>query len=313
MAFSIRLSRPGEGERLVAIWRAAVQATHDFLLPEDRTGIDADARAYLLSTPLWVAADADDRPIAFMGLGEARLDALFVAPEHRGKGVGRALVRFAAARHPTLDTEVNVQNGPAVGFYRRLGFVETGRAPTDDHGRPYPLIRMRLDFAVRLARGEDIAAFPGIEQSAAEAFRDTPHAWVADDGVTEVKTYPPLIAGGTLWVAEKVGDPVGFVSAVRAPDALHVLELAVRRDHQRRGVGRRLMQALIDAARSARLPAVTLTTFRDVAFNAPFYQGLGFEILDRPSPRLRRILAAETERGLTHRCAMRLPVPRDDA
>jgi putative acetyltransferase len=143
--FQVRASRPDEGERVVCIWRAAVEATHDFLLDEDRAGIDVDARAYLLSTPLWVAVDRRDRPIAFMAIGESRLDALFVAPEYRGRGVGQLLVRFAASRYPVLDTEVNLQNGQAVGFYLRLGFLQTGHSPVDDHGRPYPLIRMRLN------------------------------------------------------------------------------------------------------------------------------------------------------------------------
>jgi putative acetyltransferase len=130
---------------VVAVWRAAVEATHEFLRPEDRAGIDADAQAYLLSTPLWVAVDRDDRPVAFMGLGAGRLDALFVDPGHRGRGVGRALVGLAAALHPDLATDVNAQNAQAVGFYKRLGFVEHGCSPVDDYGRPYPLIHMRLD------------------------------------------------------------------------------------------------------------------------------------------------------------------------
>lgn len=142
---AIRQSRPDEGERIVSIWRAAVDATHDFLAPEDRAAIDVDARAYCMAAPLWVAVDARGRLIAFMGLSEARLDALFVDPRCRGRGVGRTLVFFASSLHRVLDTEVNAQNGQAVGFYRKLGFIETGSSPVDDQGRPYPLIHMRLD------------------------------------------------------------------------------------------------------------------------------------------------------------------------
>jgi len=146
--FEIRRSRPADGQRIVSIWRAAVAATHDFLSAQDRCAIDADAQAYLLSTPLWVAVDPRDQPVAFMALGAQRLgaqrlEALFVDPHARGKGVGRTLVSFAATLHPVLDTEVNAQNGQALGFYRHLGFVETGYSPLDGQGRPYPLIRMR--------------------------------------------------------------------------------------------------------------------------------------------------------------------------
>jgi putative acetyltransferase len=142
--FEVRPIRPDEGECIVSIWRAAVAATHEFLSPEDRKEIDVEAEAYLLSAALWVAVDPQDQPVAFMGLGAERLEALFVHPQHRGKGVGRTLVSFAATLHPVLDTEVNAQNEQALGFYRHLGFMETGYSPLDDQGRAYPLIRMRL-------------------------------------------------------------------------------------------------------------------------------------------------------------------------
>jgi putative acetyltransferase len=140
----IRRSRQDEGLRVVAIWRAAVDATHDFLTPLDRVAIDAEAEAYLLSAPHWVAVDTPGALLAFMALGEARLEALFVDPPHHGKGVGRALVSFAAGLHPMLDTEVNAQNTQAVEFYRALGFGEIGSSQKDDQGRSHPLVRMRV-------------------------------------------------------------------------------------------------------------------------------------------------------------------------
>lgn len=162
------------------------------------------------------------------------------------------------------------------------------------------------EILVRRALLQDIAALPEVERSAAEAFRATEHGWVADDGVTESEAYLPLILAGSLWVAEIEERIIGFVSAQATPDALHIAELAVALPHQRKGAGHQLMRAAIQAARACGLPAVTLTTFRNVAFNAPFYRMLGFEMLDVPPPRLQTILSAERQRGLTHRCAMRL-------
>lgn len=159
---------------------------------------------------------------------------------------------------------------------------------------------------VRLAEVADIPALPAIERAAAQAFRATDHAWVADDGVTDASEYPPLIADAAVWVAEDKGVLAGFVSAMPMGEGLHVLELAVHTDHQRRGIGRSLMLAAISAARTRGYAAVTLTTFRGVVFNAPFYRALDFEILTDPPPYLHAILVNEAERRLADRCAMRL-------
>ncbi|PZQ65072.1 MAG: acetyltransferase [Phenylobacterium zucineum] len=140
---SMRMSTPADGERVVEIWREAVDATHGFLSPEDRAAIEAEVRTFLPQAALWLAVDAAGRPVGFMGLTDSHMDALFIDPAHRGGGVGRALVDHAIALHGVLTTDVNAQNAQAVGFYERLGFRPTGRSALDDQGRPYPLIHMR--------------------------------------------------------------------------------------------------------------------------------------------------------------------------
>jgi putative acetyltransferase len=143
----IRKIRPEEGDLAVAIWRASVEATHDFLLPGDLEKLDAKVRDFLPHVPLWVATDEHDRPIGFMGLSEAHMDSLFIDPAWRGAGVGRALVEHALTFHSALATEVNEQNEQAVGFYQRMGFIPTGRSPTDEQGFAYPLIHLRYEAA----------------------------------------------------------------------------------------------------------------------------------------------------------------------
>lgn len=141
---SIRLSGKGDAPALAAIWRASVRATHDFLSEEHFREIDIlVSEHYLPATPLWVAVDADGRPLGFMGLSGAHVDALFLDPACRGRGIGRRLLAHAAALAGPLTVDVNEQNLQAVGFYRRMGFVATGRSSTDDAGRPYPLLHMR--------------------------------------------------------------------------------------------------------------------------------------------------------------------------
>lgn len=141
----IRMARPDEGDRAVEIWGAAVDATHDFLTAEDRVAIGRHVAEFLPGAPLWLAVDGDDRAIGFLLMNDSHMEALFVDPLHRGSGVGRALVRHATTLHAAITTDVNEQNGQAVGFYRRLGFVPTGRSDRDGQGRPYPLVHLRLD------------------------------------------------------------------------------------------------------------------------------------------------------------------------
>jgi putative acetyltransferase len=144
---AIRPSRPYEGERALAIWRAAVDATHHFLSAQDRLTIDAEVSAFLPQSPLWVAVNHEDWPVGFMLVDGAHMEALFIDPLHRGHGVGRALVEHALASEPDLTTDVNEQNGQAVGFYERMGFVRTGRSALDGQGAPYPLIHLRHSAA----------------------------------------------------------------------------------------------------------------------------------------------------------------------
>lgn len=139
----IRRSQRHEGERLVEIWCRSVDATHNFLSAQDRAEIEVQVRTFLPEAPLWVAVDNNNVPLAFMLLSEHHLEALFVDPDARGTGVGRKLVEHALSLIPDLTTDVNEQNGQAVGFYQKMGFVVTGRSETDDHGRAYPLLHLR--------------------------------------------------------------------------------------------------------------------------------------------------------------------------
>ncbi|ADG11360.1 acetyltransferase [Caulobacter segnis] len=140
----LRPSRPDDGPRVVEIWAAAVDATHDFLTPEDRAAIGREVEAFLPSAPLMLAVDDRDRPLGFMLVNDSHMEALFIDPEHRGAGIGAILIDYALAVHPILTTDVNEQNAQAVGFYEHMGFERTGWSATDGQGRAYPLIHLRF-------------------------------------------------------------------------------------------------------------------------------------------------------------------------
>lgn len=163
-------------------------------------------------------------------------------------------------------------------------------------------------FTIRPARTADADALPGVQQSAGDLFRTLPDiAWVADEPVDPPDHYRPMIARGHIWVAEDArGIVVGCLFGEVAGDAFHILELAVAKEAQQRGLGRRLIDAACNYARAQNLNAVTLTTFRHVAWNGPFYARAGFVELPEPDARLAALVARETARGLPNRIAMRL-------
>ncbi|MGX5804097.1 GNAT family N-acetyltransferase [Bradyrhizobium sp. Arg314] len=171
---------------------------------------------------------------------------------------------------------------------------------------------------IRPARVEDAEALPQIEQSAGLAFRAILQlAWLADGDNVSAERHRALIAGGACWVAADNKDrPVGFLSAGIEGDALHIWELDVRLDRQASGIGRALLERATADAKRLGLAAVTLTTFRAVAWNAPFYRKFGFRILEGAGidERLAGLLSDEAEHGMPsdQRCAMRLDLSRAD-
>jgi GNAT superfamily N-acetyltransferase len=167
-----------------------------------------------------------------------------------------------------------------------------------------------MSFVVRPARPEEAEALPEIERDAGRSFLAIPDlAWIAGDQVMSAEAHAAAIAAGALWVAEDSrGVPIGFLNAERFSDALHIWEMAVRRDRQGKGAGAQLIAAAVNHARNEGVSAVTLTTFRDVPWNAPFYAKRGFRILGAAElgERLKNILRLESEAGLPaeRRCAM---------
>lgn len=131
-------------EALLQLWEASVRATHDFLSESEIARIGAYVPGALQSVCHLVAAKREDGSLAaFLGVEERRIEMLFVAPEERGKGIGWALIAFAAEQFSANEVTVNEQNALAVGFYEKMGFAPYRRTQTDEQGGPYPLLYMK--------------------------------------------------------------------------------------------------------------------------------------------------------------------------
>lgn len=149
-------------------------------------------------------------------------------------------------------------------------------------------MRVGLNITVRPTRPGDVTALPAIERAAGERFRDYPElAWLAEGEVISAEQHLDYAERGLSWLALANDQPVGFILAETHVSSLFIVELSVHLDWQGKGIGRRLIACVADQARKRGLASLTLTTFRDVPWNAPFYARLGFEMITTLTPELR--------------------------
>lgn len=165
-------------------------------------------------------------------------------------------------------------------------------------------------ITIRLAVPNDAPMLPVIEKDAAEVFRSVAGLeWLAGNAGEE-GVYLELIEAHSVWVAEAGERACGFLAARIEGQELHIVEVSVRKEQQRQGIARALIQRAAEEARRLSLTALTLTTFRDLAWNESYYSKLGFKSLDEADlPRqLQKHIDLDAEAGLLRhrRCAMQL-------
>ncbi|MPY93643.1 MAG: GNAT family N-acetyltransferase [Acidimicrobiia bacterium] len=164
--------------------------------------------------------------------------------------------------------------------------------------------------SVRPAREAEIPALRSVEVDAGRRFVDVGMAYVAGDEAPPLEWFRERLAAGRLWVAPgPTGEVVGYAAASEVDGEGHLDQVSVLASYSGRGIGRALVSAVADWARACGHDAVTLTTYRDVRWNGPWYRTLGFVDLDEEElgPELAAIRLAEAARGLDRhpRTAMR--------
>lgn len=135
-------------QELLQVWEKSVRATHLFLSENEI----ADIKKYVPQAlngiaHLVIAEDEAGRPVAFMGVEGGSLEMLFLAPQERGKGLGRSLLQCGMEKYAVNRLAVNEQNPQARGFYEHMGFQVYKRTELDEQKNPYPLLYMRLSSA----------------------------------------------------------------------------------------------------------------------------------------------------------------------
>ncbi|AWZ05371.1 MULTISPECIES: GNAT family N-acetyltransferase [unclassified Streptomyces] len=160
---------------------------------------------------------------------------------------------------------------------------------------------------IRAAHIDELSLLQDIERAAGECFRAIGMPEIADDEPLPLEELLGYRRAGLVWVAAEgtgtaeetgatdgtvtadstgaahgtgEGTPVGYLIADRVDGNLHVEQVSVHPDRAHRRIGRSLLEHLAERAAAEGAPALTLTTFTDVPWNAPYYARCGFRILD---------------------------------
>ncbi len=154
---------------------------------------------------------------------------------------------------------------------------------------------------IRAARLDDLELLVEIERAAGEVFRSVGLDVVADDDPGSVAELTPYAAGGRAFVAVDGGDrPVGYLLLDVVDDAAHVEQVSVHPDDRRQGIGSALIRRAETWGRDNGFDALTLTAYLAVPWNGPYYERLGFRVLEagEETPGLRAIREHERTHGL---------------
>jgi ribosomal protein S18 acetylase RimI-like enzyme len=146
---------------------------------------------------------------------------------------------------------------------------------------------VHIPTAVRTAATQDLSRLAGIEAAADGMFADFfgyDPGWGAPTS-GEWRAAQP----GFLLVATEGEEVIGFAHVLEREGHAHLEQLAVRPDRGRRGAGTALVRAVLGEAAARGHAEVTLCTYADVPWNAPFYRRLGFTEVTELAPHLQRI------------------------
>ena len=131
----IRQYTDNDVDCVVNIWRKASDLAHPFLT---RAFQDAEAEnvrhVYPKFAEIWVN-EHDGQVIGFIALIDAEVGAIFLDPDHHGKGMGREMMDFAVRQRGSLTVEVFRDNAIGRAFYDAYGFKQTGEYRHEPSGQ----------------------------------------------------------------------------------------------------------------------------------------------------------------------------------
>ncbi|NVI81153.1 GNAT family N-acetyltransferase [Janthinobacterium sp. BJB401] len=174
-----------------------------------------------------------------------------------------------------------------------------------------------MSDTIRAATRADLPLLAQVERSAAILFAQAgPElAWLAHGEPLPLETLQALQQDGGVWVAADGQDaPAGFLAAQPLDGQLFIVELSVALPQQRQGLGARLLDAAAAHARALGCACLTLSTYRHLPWNAPYYARHGFSEIEAVALGAGHALKLAREAQDGHdpalRCLMRKPLAR---
>ena len=170
-------------------------------------------------------------------------------------------------------------------------------------------------YAINPATLDDVPALIAVDKAASHLFEPTGllSAEALKDHVPAAILEHEIPQNNVFAARNTHGWPVGFILIRPRRTGLYLDQVSVHPDHGQRGLGRALVHCAIDQARERKLPHITLSTFRDLAWNGPFYHSMGFRELPRKryEPYMLEIEDAQRQvMDVSQRCFMRYKVQR---
>lgn len=120
----IRPYHDNDADAVGATWRAASDLAHPFLTKEFQDEEAGNVRnVYPNFAKIWVK-ELDGAIVGFIAVIETEIGAIFVAPDHHGKGCGRELMDFAVQKYRDVTLDVFEKNKIGRRFYDAYGFKQ---------------------------------------------------------------------------------------------------------------------------------------------------------------------------------------------
>ena len=139
----------------------------------------------------------------------------------------------------------------------------------------------KIQYSLREATEDDKDLLATIELDAVALFKTVPELAYLGESHASPEQLSIWLSAGRIYIAEDNGKAVGFVAAVTMDDTLYIAEISTIQEYQGKGVGLTLISTVFDwarelAAATGSKPRVSLTTYREITWNAPYYRKRGF-------------------------------------